>query len=134
MQTTDKNVINQVLLLTGLTDEQHNQLVFKTAEEYLTGFSPHYPQVVTQVLKSSIFWNWWRHHWEQRDKEFIEECHDWHTSQQTRLETYYEKHHAPTLLTAVYLSGQVLEESFAAMFGQLTDAQHKQYKQQEVAA
>lgn len=134
MQTTDKNVINQVLLLTGLTDEQHSQLVFKTAEEYLTGFSPHYPQVVTQVLKSSIFWNWWRHHWEQRDKEFIEQCHGWDEGIDSRVVLYNETHHAKTLLAAVYLSGQVLEESFAAMFGELTDSNHRQYKTEEVVA
>ena len=111
--------------LTGLTESEYNELVFNTAQLYMDGFCPNYPQVVSQIMKSSIFWNWWNRHWEDRDKEFIETWNGMGERKANLLEFYSEAHDWRTLVEAVYLSGQVLEQSYAEMFGKVTKEQRK---------
>ncbi|MEQ1677883.1 MAG: hypothetical protein ABL876_14330 [Chitinophagaceae bacterium] len=130
--TTDNNIIKEVLRLIGWNQEQHNEYVYAVAEAYLSGFIPSYPQIQTQIMKSPIFWNWWRSHWEKRDMQFIDQCYGWDEGQDARIEVYREQHDPRALLTAVYLNGQVLEESYAEMIGRLTDSQIRKHK--EVAA
>lgn len=129
MATINTQIQEKVTALTGLSAEEHNQLVYNCAFAYLQGFMPAYPQIITQVTKSSVFWKWWINHWEQRDKEFIEKCEHWPETPETRMEIYKEDHDPRTLVEAVYLSGQVLEASYAEMIGQVMDEQ-----KQEVAA
>lgn len=123
MYTTDRNVIQQVAELLGWTKEDHNQYVFDCAEAYLCGFIKDYPQVQSQLMKSSIFWKWWRTHWEKRDLEFIDHCYGTDDTRQDRVEIYKEHHDPRTLLTAVYLNGQVLEETYAEMISKVTKSQ-----------
>jgi hypothetical protein len=129
--TINKTVLAKFLQLTGWTGEQLNLFVYETAEAYLAGFIPSYPQVVTQIMKSPIFWNWWRSHWKNRDVQFMEKCYGWDEGSEARIEVYQNIHDAQTLLHAIYLNGQVLEESYAEMIGQITKAQ---LRQEEVAA
>ena len=124
--TIDKQIQQKVMALTGLTEESYNVMVHDTALEYLSGFIPNYPQVVSQITKSSIFWSWWMKHWEMRDKEFIEKCYHWDEGIETRLEIYKEDNDPRLLVEAVYLSGQVLEESYSAMIGEIMKAQKKE--------
>lgn len=125
MNAIDKQIQQQVMELTGLAEGDYNTMIHDTALAYLAGFIPNYPQVVNEITKSAIFWNWWMKHWESRDKEFIEKCYDWDEGIETRLEIYKEDHDARTLVEAVYLSGQVLEESYAAMVGDIMKQQKK---------
>lgn len=128
--TTDNNVIREVLQLIGWTKEQHNQHIYECADAYLGGFIPSYPQIQTQIMKTPVFWNWWRLHWEKRDMQFIEQCYGWDEGRESRVEVYKELHDPRTLAAAIYLNGQVLEESYAEMIGKITSAQTRK----EVAA
>lgn len=108
--------------------EKFSLFYYECAEKYMSGFVPAYPQVVTQIMKSPIFWNWWASHWEMRDEEFLKN-RDGHTGD--LVELYMEHHDPRTLLTAIYMSGQVLEESYATMIGEVTKSQ---YSKKEVSA
>lgn len=110
---------------------EYGNLLYSSAVKYMEGFIPEYPLVVTQILKSPIFWNWWRFHWEQRDQEFINQCEDLQEEVEIMRDMYYEVHDPRTLVTAIYMSGQVLEGSYAKMINDLTDAQ---FERKEVLA
>jgi hypothetical protein len=125
MKNVDTQIRDAVLELIGITVEQYNELIYQCAEQYLSGFMPSYPQVVTQIMKSPQFWSWWIHHWQQRDKEFIELNSETVESMGTRFMLYQETHDCQTLLAAIYLNGQVLEETYARMIGEVTKSQLK---------
>jgi hypothetical protein len=122
----DKTIQEMILQLTGLTEAEYNERVYNTAESYMDGFAPKYPQVVKQIMQSSIFWNWWQKHWEARDREFIETWDGMGESKENLLDFYNETHDWRTLVEAVYLSGQVLEQSYAEMFGKVAKEQRKE--------
>jgi hypothetical protein len=126
MQTTDQQIVKQVLQLLGWDAGEHNTYIFDCAEKYLSGFIPSYPQIQSQILKSRVFWNWWRHHFEKRDMEFIEQCWNWNEGLNAKVELYKEIHDPRTLVVAVYMSGQVLEESYAQMIGDVIKEQQKE--------
>jgi hypothetical protein len=120
MYTTDTQIIQKVLALVGWNTERRNQVIYNSAERYLTGFMPSYPQIVGQLMKDPIFWKWWMGHWEMRDKEFLELNE---TGCDNAEELYLELHDPRTLVEAIYLNGQVLEESYAKMIGEVSKAQ-----------
>jgi hypothetical protein len=126
----DSQVIKKVLTLIGWTIEDHNTYLYECAEKYLAGFISEYPQVQIQIMRTTKFWNWWRKHWELRDMEYLELHQEAHLSKDALLEEYKEIHDPRTLLEAIYLNGQVLEESFAGLIGEIT----KQQQMQEEAA
>ncbi len=117
-QTTEK-----VLGLIGWDAGRLNQLVYDCAEKYLTGFMPAYPQIISQLMKNSIFWSWWKRHWGMRDREFMESCEGIDEPVEYRAMLYLQIHDPMTLLSAIYLNGQVLESTYARMIGEVTRAQ-----------
>lgn len=130
--TLDKSVQREVRALLAWDAQAWAQYVFDCGIAYLQKLMPSYPQVASQISRQQIFWNWWKAHWEKRDMEFLEKIDESQEAIIDPVAEYRELHDPRTLAEAIYLNGQVLEESYAEMFGKLSDEQIKRYR--EVAA
>jgi hypothetical protein len=130
--TIDKSLQKEVRELLGWSAIEYAEFIEDTGIAYLQQLAPNYPQVVAQITKSKIFWNWWKAHWEKRDMQFVEECYCWDEGTESRVQVYKNHNDAQTLAEALYMNGQVLQDSYPKMIGQLTDTQL--YKHKEVAA
>lgn len=116
----------------GFTADEHNQFIYDNGIAYLKEFAPDYPQVVSEISKTISFWNWWLKHFEDRDREFIE-MNDDAFCDKDLLKLMYEEHHdVPTLASAIYLNGMVLQDSYANLMDEITKNQ-RVVKEKEVA-
>ena len=121
----DKNIIARVCGFTGLSEELYTQMIFDIAGIYLDAFMPSYPEVIEQISLSEHFWSWWKYHWEQRDKEFIESCEMEWLSKADGMERYNCVHDPLVLASAQYLNGKVLEETYTTMIGTIVKNQRR---------
>lgn len=128
--TTDKTLQKEVAALLNWDMQQYSQFIEDCGIAYLEKYIPNYPQVVKQITRSKIFWNWWKAAWEKRDQQFVETIDLATDSIIDPVEIYTELHDPRSLAEAVYLNGQVLQESYAEMIGQITKLQTRK----EVAA
>ena len=126
--TLDKNTQKGVMALLLWDENKYAQYVYDCGIAYLNKYLPDYPQVVRQIIQSKVYWSWWKIHWQKRDLEFMEQCYNWDEGVEARIEVYEQLQDPRTLAAAIYLNGQVLQESYAAMIQQLTK------EQREVAA
>lgn len=121
--TIDKNVQQTVTGLLCWSHQKLNEFINECGIAYLVEIAPKYPQVTDQIARSEIFWNWWKGHWELRDQEFIETC-DESPEAIIDVEQLYKDIHDPAVLAkGMYLNGQVLQQSYAAVIGQITKQQ-----------
>lgn len=124
--TIDKQLQRDVMKLLGWNEQQYATFIYDSGIAYLSYYIPDYPHVVSQITRSEIFWNWWKFHWEKRDKEFMDVCDTTpceEGSGNDLADIYQGLHDARTLAAGIYLNGQVLEESYANMIGCLTKEQ-----------
>jgi hypothetical protein len=70
------------------------------------------------MVRSRIFWNWWKLHWYARDKAFADSYYKLMRLDCVQ-EIYESVHDARTLASSIYPNGVVLEESYAIMIEQL---------------
>lgn len=129
MNTLDKSLQKDVAALLGWGMQQYSQFVYDCGLAYLTFLAPNYPQVVAQITKSTVFWNWWKAHWELRDMQFIEIIDEASCPILDPVEIYKELNDPKKLVSGIYLNGQVLQESYATMFSELTALQTKKYRE-----
>jgi hypothetical protein len=123
------NIQQQILKLLKWDEQKLMQMVYDNAIHYLNEFISDYPQVIAEISRSKTFWNWWTNHWDDRDKEFLEQCEGYSDDVNNRIELYLNLHDPATLSAALYLNGQVLEETFVNVINGIV---HEQ-KQREVS-
>lgn len=128
MYTLDQNIQRAVMLLLGWNEQQYSQFIYDCGLTYLRKIAPDYPQVTSQIARSARFWNWWKMHWENREKEYLEKMDDLNIAMIEPVKEYKELHDPRTLAQAIYLNGQVLEESYVNLVAEITA------EQREVAA
>jgi hypothetical protein len=125
---TDKQLQHQVTLSLSWTEQRHNEFIYSCGLSYLKNIAGDFPAVFSQISKSERFWNWWKAHWDLRDREFIETI-DESPEAIIDVETLYQSIHDPDVLAAAkFLNGQVLEESYAELILQLTKDQYEERK------
>lgn len=125
MHTYDFQTQIKIQHLLQWSEDEYNELVFNEGIGYLKELIPDYPQVFSQIAKSKIFWNWWRLHWQKRDEQFLEECETWQTTLEKHRLVYCNHNDGRTLANALYLNGQVLQDSYATLMQQLLKSQTK---------
>lgn len=106
------------MLLFTWTEQQYVQMVYDCGLAYLQNvIGNQNEEVLSYVRKSEVFWNWWKMNWEMRDAEFIEQLPELNLWEEE--DEYKNIHNPRTLADAIYLNGQVLQESYAVMIGEL---------------
>lgn len=123
MYTIDNQLREQVQQLLGWSEEQYGQFVYDCGLAYMQYIAGEYPAVYSQIIRSEKFWNWWKRHWEQREKEYLERIDGDMPAYIQPEEIYKEMHDPRTLASAMYLNGQVLQDSYAGLMQEITDGQ-----------
>jgi hypothetical protein len=119
----DNDIKIKVLQLVGWTEQQYAQFIYDCGLLYLQCVIDEESDLITSFIRrSTIYWNWWKLHWEMRDAEFIEGCEQWAGVIEDHEAVYLNKHHPRTLAAALYLNGKVLEESYCSMVQDLNKA------------
>lgn len=64
--------VKQVLWLTGMTEDELNDFMFRTGLDWLAHYTKDDKDMLAIVLKSEIIWKWWVNEWYIRDhKRFL---------------------------------------------------------------
>jgi hypothetical protein len=61
------NAKRRVMLMTGITAEHYNKLVFERGIEFLELETGADEWAISMMSHTSIFWGWWRNIWCRRD-------------------------------------------------------------------
>ena len=120
MNTIDKNLMNQVLQALGWNEQQYAEYIEQTGRAYLNAFIKGYDSIINEITASKTFWNWWKHHWQNRDKEFLDIIETYPEHISSMLDEYTEIHDAKNLADGLYLNGQTLQQSYLNLIDQIT--------------
>lgn len=67
------SVRQQVQTLLGWTDLQYAEYQEAQGRAYITHeLAEASSEFVEEILRSKIYWSWWRIHWVERDREFLD--------------------------------------------------------------
>jgi len=109
----------QVTRLLQWSDQRYAEFIFECGTAYLQHYTRGEGQlIISHIMRSRIFWNWWKMEWELRDRAFIE-------SQVIPLKldnllAIYRALHDPAALAGEMTpSGLVLRESYNTMIAEL---------------
>jgi hypothetical protein len=88
-------VREKVILLTGYSEDQMNQMIFDLAVDYMRGRGMC-EDWMAPWLKEPIFWNWWRGQWTLIDEMFWYRYESYlgKDSVKPQLRVYYEDLHS----------------------------------------
>lgn len=124
MHSIDKRLQQQVMQLLSKDDKDYNQFMYDCGLAYLNEIAPAYPQVTAEIIRSNTFWDWWKGHWAVREMEFIEIIDESPAEAIIDVMQMYKDLHDPkTLAAALYLNGQVLQQSYATLISKITKEQ-----------
>lgn len=120
-----KNMVNQtqvqVMQLLGWDAMQYGTLMEEQGREYLHRYIGNDPVGIRYLEGSAIFWQWWKNHWQNRDKRFL--LFNTHIKYKENLIIRYQRHHAAKYLVSdIYPPAVVLGNDYAKMIGELNDA------------
>jgi len=109
------------------SEMQYAEYVYETGISYLTAYLQD-ALWVDEIIRSAIFWNWWKKQWHLRDVEFVRyACLS--KSAHTLAQLYQELHNAQALAKCMHPHAIILEESYAEMIQKLIkEAQKKAEK------
>lgn len=113
------NPAEQIKRLLQWSDEEYGEFIYNCGIQYLHRYIKSESQaIVDHMVRSRIFWNWWKTHWNLRDRAFLDRktvnlaTSTWRT-------IYYELHDPNTLAAEIYPNGVVLGESYNTMIAEL---------------
>src|SRR5665213_405590 len=78
------------------TDLQYSTFIFETGMEYLELYIPTDRDGIDILSRSTIFWNWWKNHWDIRDMQYLADT-DYNLSYLTLRSLYKYRHNAEHL-------------------------------------
>lgn len=119
MTTNNTAIQQQIEKLLQWDDLRYSKYIMECGLMYLRYYIRNEAdEIIDHIRRSKIFWNWWKLHWETRDKAFIEtnvDIVDYRLARQL----YQNQHDPATLAAEIYPNGEVLGESYAMMIGQI---------------
>ncbi len=124
--TTTKTLQSQVCYLLKWDDQQYSQFIYDCGLEYLRYYIRNESkEIIDHIIRSRIFWNWWKQNWFLRDQVFIDS-----NPVDLNVQTWrfiYNGLHDPMILAAeIYSNGIVLGESYSLMVAELNDYVNKE--------
>jgi hypothetical protein len=114
----DRNIQLQIERLLDWTADRYEKFVWECGNVYLYHYIKFEADtVISQIKRSETFWNWWKLHWEKRDRAFLDAIHGPMKSDIAR-QSYHILHDPAILAAELFPNGEVLGESYAAMIGE----------------
>lgn len=102
------------------TPEQYAEFQYQAGLKYLKHYMPNDPTSADNLSRSTVFWNWWRNHWANRDEHFM--ClHDRCPihRRDVKIELYTKYNDGKDLAENIHPNSVVLNESYAVMISEL---------------
>jgi hypothetical protein len=118
------SVKQQVCALVRWTEEQYAWYLLETGLEYLQHRFAD-PSIIGKLEASVYYWNWFKNHWMNRDKAFVETYEYAPADDEEEPELVYrERNNARTLAAAIYPSGVIMKESCKEIIKELFNAEN----------
>lgn len=118
------NTKQRVLSILKWQENQFTDFQYRMGCQYLQGYISKDPDMIDKLVCNRIFWNWWRNQWLLRDIPFVDSNID-KVSYATALSIYLNLHDPEVLVHSIYPGGAILEESYAAMMGNVIKSETK---------
>ena len=125
MKKIDKLIMQKVLTALAWNEQQYAEFIYGCGLAYLNAFIKGYDIIISQISKSEIFWDWWKDHWENREKEFLEILETFPEDVESVSDLHKTLHDPYDLAAAMNLNGQVLQESYVNLIHDITKNQHQ---------
>ena len=82
------------------TEENYAYMQYNSGLHYLALYLDGYPEAIDMLLRSRLWWAWWRNRWVERDEQWLRNMpqprHLY--SNESRVSDYYSCHDATTLV------------------------------------
>jgi len=111
---------HRIQQLLGWNELQYAQFVYDTGCAYLQAYIPGNEEAIAALERSRVYWAWWKNHWQQRDRQFLQTVNPYAPAQV--ILTFYERYNnAHRLAGRVWPNAVVLNDSYARMIGEFND-------------
>jgi len=122
MQKTTQQQVCEILQWDEL---QYGEFIYQSGLQYLREYIKDESEaIIDHIIRSRIFWNWWKMNWQYRDQAFVKSS-PVKLQMKTCRAIYFELHDARTLAEEIYPNGAVLGESYNNMIAELNDHVNK---------
>jgi len=113
MQTTNKQRILEAI---GWSEQEYANFIYETGIAYLEHYIPNDAHGMNMLIRSRVFWNWWKNHWQQRDEQFVSVFDiSGHAKALERI--YRSANDVYTLVNEIFPNAVILGDSYATMIG-----------------
>lgn len=114
-----KTIQEQIVDILQWDEDRYSKYVLECGNAYLYAYIKNEAEeVIAQIKRSRIFWNWWKINWQLRDLAFIESISA-PIKKDVARQVYQSLHDPATLAAELFPDGTVLGESYAAMIEEL---------------
>ena len=99
----------KIMQLLNLTAERYNAFKIRYGRAFLQNYFSRYPQLVDEILKKEVYWNWWEDQYLIRDELFLHD-ENIHRINTQILGAMYSTIHNPYSLAAELVVDRVVFE------------------------
>lgn len=122
MQERAKQIGWHIQAMLDWDSERYKKFQIKCGCAYLQHYIPRDPEGIDMLVKESMFWNWWKNRWMDRDEVFLLIKFDVGDD----IISDYNRMHSPVeLAKEIHPTAISLGNSYANMIGKLQDLKTK---------
>lgn len=114
----------QVLWLTGITEDELNNLIYETGEAWITAHIGNDQEMASYLLAQEEIWNWWKNEWHRRDACNLPALYDIYQRHPGECKGRYRMLHQETFVR-YSLPYTLLENSYCRAIGALNENARK---------
>lgn len=117
----NKTIQSRIEKILNWDDIRYAKFILESGKAYLYAYIRNEAdEIIADIMRSKVFWNWWQLHWEARDAAFLETIVG-EVSIGIARQTYQHLHDPVMLASELFPNGEVLGESYAFMIQTLTE-------------
>lgn len=112
------SVKKQVLSIVSWNETEFAEFQEKVGKQYLQSYISTDPEGIDMLVKSRIYWNWWKNQWLIRDTSYVS-SNVRRLSHRQAFNIYMGLHDADILIQSIYPAGAILDHTYAQMIGEV---------------
>ena len=111
---------HRIVHLLATTDQSYCNLKYHYGIEWLCHYLKGDAAIADRLLRSSIFWGWWKNQWHFRDEAFLQDAeHIYKLSVPLRRKAYKALHNPKVLASELHPNATVMNDGYDMMMQQL---------------
>lgn len=118
----------KIMSLLGWDELQYGECQYENGLKYVEPIKSADPDLMDQVLRNKMFWNWWKNHWTVRDEIFIKMTRMVKLDRDELTRLYHQFHDGAELQKQLTLHGVILYEAYADMITDLIAEETNNYE------